>query len=81
MQGNQFIIYTISNVLLGENGSFITKGKKVFISFINKQEYLKQYPEIMPVIGGKENQHSSTISFFKEEIEFKSIYRRYSEVL
>ena len=58
---NQFLPYSDDLYFISENGSFITKGKKELYSFTMDQydvqtiyDILKQYPEIMPVIGGKE---------------------------
>ena len=74
---NQFLPYSDELYFISENGSFITKGKKELYSFImDKQDVqtiyniLKQYPEIMPVIGGKEKSYiPQQYLSFKEEIE------------
>ena len=73
------LIFALQHELyfISENGSFITKGKKELYSFImDKQDVqtiyniLKQYPEIMPVIGGKEKSYiPQQYLSFKEEIE------------
>ena len=61
---NQFLPYSDDLYFISENGSFITKGKKELYSFTMDQydvqtiyDVLKQYPEIMPVIGGKERSY------------------------
>ena len=74
---NQFLPYSDELYFISENGSFITKGKKELYSFImDKQDVqtiyniLKQYPKIMPVIGGKEKSYiPQQYLSFKEEIE------------
>lgn len=74
---NQFFPYSDELYFISENGSFITKGKKELYSFImDKQDVqtiyniLKQYPKIMPVIGGKEKSYiPQQYLSFKEEIE------------
>ena len=74
---NQFLPYSDELYFISENGSFITKGKKELYSFImDKQDVqtiyniLKQYSEIMPVIGGKEKSYiPQQYLSFKEEIE------------
>lgn len=58
---NQFLPFSNSLYFISENGSFITKGTKELYSFVMDNQdvqiiynILKKYPEIMPVIGGKE---------------------------
>lgn len=74
---NQFLPYSNSLYFISENGSFITKGKKELYSFVMDNQdvqiiynILKKYPEIMPVIGGKEKSYIPQQYFsLKEEIE------------
>lgn len=81
---NQFLPYSDDLYFISENGSFITKGKKELYSFTMDQydvqtiyDVLKQYPEIMPVIGGKERSYiPRQYQAFQEEIE-----RHYDEYI
>ena len=81
---NQFLPYSDDLYFISENGSFITKGKKELYSFTMDQydvqtiyDVLKQYPEIMPVIGGKERSYiPRRYQAFQEEIE-----RHYDEYI
>lgn len=81
---NQFLPYSDELYFISENGSFITKGKKELYSFTMDQydaqtiyDVLKQYPEIMPVIGGKERSYiPRQYQAFQEEIE-----RHYDEYI
>ena len=81
---NQFLPYSDDLYFISENGSFITKGKKELYSFTMDQydvqtiyDVLKQYPEIMPVIGGKEMSYiPRQYQAFQEEIE-----RHYDEYI
>ena len=81
---NQFLPYSDDLYFISENGSFITKGKKELYSFTMDQydvqtiyDVLKQHPEIMPVIGGKERSYiPRQYQAFQEEIE-----RHYDEYI
>ena len=81
---NQFLPYSDDLYFISENGSFITKGKKELYSFTMDQydvqtiyDVLKQYPEIMSVIGGKEMSYiPRQYQAFQEEIE-----RHYDEYI